>query len=96
MWLWRCVSGVCQSFTQEQFVARFGFWLASLRQLEHGDRASNGAALVMLNATDGNPRMVMLSATRLSVKFLFKRLRKPTFELINQRVNVRLYLGHEV
>jgi putative transcriptional regulator len=40
--------------TQEQFAARFGFSVATLRHWERGDRAPAGPALVLLNviATD--------------------------------------------
>ncbi len=46
-------------FTQEQFAARFGFSVATLRHWERGDRAPNGAALVLLNVIDRNPGAVM-------------------------------------
>lgn len=46
-------------FTQEQFAARFGFSVATLRHWERGDRAPNGAALVLLNVIDRDPRAVM-------------------------------------
>lgn len=46
-------------FTQEQFAARFGFSVATLRHWERGDRSPNGAALVLLNVIDRNPRAVM-------------------------------------
>ena len=45
--------------TQEQFAARFGFSVATLRHWERGDRYPNGAALVLLNVIDRNPRAVM-------------------------------------
>ena len=45
--------------TQEQFAARFGFSVATLRHWERGDRSPNGAALVLLNVIDKNPRAVM-------------------------------------
>lgn len=45
--------------TQEQFAARFGFSVATLRHWERGDRSPNGAALVLLNVIDRNPRAVM-------------------------------------
>lgn len=35
--------------TQEQFAARFGFSLATLRHWERGDRSPRGASLVLLN-----------------------------------------------
>lgn len=46
-------------FTQEQFAARFGFSVATLRHWERGDRSPNGAALVLLNVIDRDPRAVM-------------------------------------
>ena len=45
--------------TQQQFAARFGFSVATLRHWERGDRSPNGAALVLLNVIDKNPRAVM-------------------------------------
>ena len=45
--------------TQEQFAARFGFSVATLRHWERGDRSPNGAALVLLNVIDKNPSAVM-------------------------------------
>ena len=45
--------------TQEQFAARFGFSVATLRHWERGDRSPNGAALVLLNVIDRDPRAVM-------------------------------------
>lgn len=46
-------------FTQEQFAARFGFPVATLRHWERGDRSPNGAALVLLKVIDRNPQAVM-------------------------------------
>jgi putative transcriptional regulator len=46
-------------FTQEQFAARFGFSVATLRHWERGDRSPNGAALVLLNVIDRDPHAVM-------------------------------------
>jgi putative transcriptional regulator len=46
-------------FTQEQFAARFGFSVATLRHWERGDRSPNSAALVLLNVIDRDPRAVM-------------------------------------
>lgn len=46
-------------FTQEQFAARFGFSVATLRHWERGDRSPSGASLVLLNVIDRNPRAVM-------------------------------------
>ena len=45
--------------TQEQFAARFGFSVATLRHWERGDRSPNGAALVLLNVIDKDPRAVL-------------------------------------
>ena len=45
--------------TQEQFAARFGFSVATLRHWERGDRSPNGAALVLLNVINKDPRAVM-------------------------------------
>lgn len=46
--------------TQEQFAARFGFPLATLRHWERGDRSPRGASLVLLNVIDRNPQAVEL------------------------------------
>ena len=55
------VSGLRQrlSLTQEQFAARFGFSVATLRHWERGDRAPSGASLVLLNVIDRNPAAVL-------------------------------------
>ena len=55
------VSGLRQrlSLTQEQFAARFGFSVATLRHWERGDRAPSGASLVLLNVIDRNPGAVL-------------------------------------
>ncbi len=55
------VSGLRQrlSLTQEQFAARFGFSVATLRHWERGDRAPSGASLVLLNVIDRNPSAVL-------------------------------------
>lgn len=55
------VSGLRQrlSLTQEQFAARFGFLVATLRHWERGDRAPSGASLVLLNVIDRNPGAVL-------------------------------------
>lgn len=45
--------------TQEQFAARFGFSVATLRHWERGDRKPHGAALVLLNLIDREPKAVM-------------------------------------
>lgn len=45
--------------TQEQFAARFGVSVATLRHWERGDRIPRGAALVLLNLIDREPQAVM-------------------------------------
>jgi putative transcriptional regulator len=45
--------------TQEQFAARFGFSVATLRHWERGDRNPQGPALVLLNLIDRDPKAVM-------------------------------------
>jgi len=57
------VSGLRQrlGFTQEQFAARFGFSVATLRHWERGDRDPQGAALVLLNVIERAPKAVMLA-----------------------------------
>ncbi|MDZ7856013.1 helix-turn-helix domain-containing protein [Sphaerotilus sp.] len=45
--------------TQDQFAARFGFSVATLRHWERGDRRPQGAALVLLNLIDREPQVVM-------------------------------------
>jgi putative transcriptional regulator len=45
--------------TQEQFAARFGFSVATLRHWERGDRSPSGASLVLLNVIDRNPGAVL-------------------------------------
>ena len=47
------------SLTQEQFAARFGFSVATLRHWERGNRSPSGASLVLLNVIDRNPTAVM-------------------------------------
>jgi putative transcriptional regulator len=44
--------------TQEQFAARFGFSVATLRHWERGDRTPQGAALVLLNVINRAPEAV--------------------------------------
>ncbi|BCB26610.1 transcriptional regulator [Sulfurimicrobium lacus] len=44
--------------TQEQFAARFGFSVATLRHWERGDRSPHGASLVLLNVIDRAPDAV--------------------------------------
>ena len=44
--------------TQEQFAARFGFSVATLRHWERGDRTPQGAALVLLNVIKRAPDVV--------------------------------------
>ena len=55
------VSSVRQrlSMTQQEFAARFGFSVATLRHWERGDRSPNGASLVLLNVISRNPQAVM-------------------------------------
>ncbi len=45
--------------TQEQFAARFGFSVATLRHWERGDRKPHGPALVLLTLIDREPGAVM-------------------------------------
>lgn len=45
--------------TQEQFAARFGFSVATLRHWERGDRAPAGPALVLLNIIARDHKAVM-------------------------------------
>ena len=45
--------------TQEQFAARFGVSVATLRHWERGDRKPQGPALVLLNVIQHNPKAVM-------------------------------------
>lgn len=45
--------------TQEQFAARFGFSVATLRHWERGDRYPQGPALVLLNLIDRDPKAVL-------------------------------------
>jgi len=47
------------AMTQEQFAARFGFSVATLRHWERGDRRPHGPALVLLNVIDKNPAAVL-------------------------------------
>lgn len=49
--------------TQEQFAARFGFSVATLRHWERGDRSPQGPALVLLNVIERNPDAVMAALT---------------------------------
>ena len=55
------VAGLRQrmGLTQEQFAARFGFSVATLRHWERGDRNPQGAALVLLNVIERDPNAVM-------------------------------------
>ncbi len=50
--------------TQEQFAARFGFPVATLRHWERGDRTPRGAARVLLAIIDREPRAVLRALTR--------------------------------
>ena len=45
--------------TQEQFAARFGFSVATLRHWERGDRRPQGPALVLLNLIERDPGGVL-------------------------------------
>lgn len=45
--------------TQEQFAARFGFSVATLRHWERGDRSPVGPALVLLNVIAKDHKAVM-------------------------------------
>ena len=45
--------------TQEQFAARFGVSVATLRHWERGDRKPQGPALVLLNVIQREPQAVM-------------------------------------
>ncbi|PUE41037.1 DNA-binding transcriptional regulator [Limnohabitans sp. Hippo3] len=47
------------SLTQEQFAARFGFSVATLRHWERGDRSPSCASLVLLNVIDRNPSAML-------------------------------------
>ena len=47
------------AMTQQQFCAKFGIALGTLRHWEQGDRQPKGAALVLLNVVDKNPQAVM-------------------------------------
>lgn len=49
--------------TQEQFAARFGFSVATLRHWERGDRTPKGAALVLLNVIKRAPDAVQAALT---------------------------------
>ena len=45
--------------TRTQFARRFGFPVATLRHWERGDRMPQGAALVLLNVIERDPRGVL-------------------------------------
>ena len=45
--------------TQEQFAARFGLSVATLRHWERGDRRPQGPALVLLNVIEKNQDAVL-------------------------------------
>jgi putative transcriptional regulator len=45
--------------TQEQFAAKFGISLGTLRHWERGDRKPHGAALVLLRVIEKNDRAVL-------------------------------------
>lgn len=50
-------SRVCM--TQEQFAARFGFSVATVRHWERGDRKPHGPALVLLNVIEKDSAAVL-------------------------------------
>jgi putative transcriptional regulator len=50
-------SRVCM--TQEQFAARFGFSVATVRHWERGDRKPHGPALVLLNVIEKDSTAVL-------------------------------------
>jgi putative transcriptional regulator len=58
--------------TQEQFAARFGFSVASLRHWERGERSPIGASLVLLNVIDRNPTAV-LHAFHKTIQTIFSK-----------------------
>ena len=45
--------------TQQEFAARFGISVATLRHWERGDRRPHGAGLVLLQVIDKKPRAVL-------------------------------------
>jgi len=45
--------------TQEEFAAKFGISLGTLRQWERGDRKPHGPALVLLRVIENNDRAVL-------------------------------------
>ena len=47
------------ALTQQQFAARFGFSVATLRHWERGDCNPHGSARVLLNLIDRAPETVM-------------------------------------
>jgi len=49
------------SLTQEQFAARFGFSVTTLRRWERGNRSPSSASLVLLNVIDRNPDAVLMA-----------------------------------
>lgn len=51
------------AMTQEQFAARFGFSVATLRHWERGDRTPQGPALVLLNVIEKDPAAVLSALT---------------------------------
>ena len=46
-------------FTQEEFAAKFGISLGTLRHWERGDRKPHGSALVLLRLIEKNDRAVL-------------------------------------
>lgn len=53
-------------FTQEQFAARLGFSVATLRHWERGDRKPHGPALVLLNIVQREPQAVLRALTEIA------------------------------
>ncbi len=49
----------CMGLTQEQFAARFGFSVATLRHWERGGCNPQGAALALLNVIEFDPNAIM-------------------------------------
>jgi putative transcriptional regulator len=69
------------SLTQEQFAARFGFSVATLRHWERGDRSPSGASLVLLNVIDSNPAAV-LQALQLKSRAALTEPARPAAESV--------------
>jgi len=45
--------------SQQEFCAKFGLSIGTLRHWEQGDRIPKGPALVLLNVVDKNPKAVL-------------------------------------